>query len=223
MNQRSVAFLYIALFLNLSACAPGSNADQVSLTASASSGLPIIGSWSPESYVGYSYTAMNERENAILEVERLRSEDWQIESNIDSSGNGYLKTKISCKPNSEALEKKVAGIPSPRSLGLFPDAGKLRICDSGKPIEHHQNHTVLAISRTAVPRNLGVDGKPQSLLESCSRLRGHRFIRHHTAFNARLGSTGCIGFADSAATRLSMLLVPMGEIHAVRIDFKRIR
>jgi hypothetical protein len=221
LSQRFL--LCAALALNCFACAPRKSTDAESSAASVASGLPIVGTWVPDSYVGYFYTPSNERKKVMLEREQLRPEDWQIESDIDSTGNGYIKTKVDCKPNIDGSAKEMSGIPAPRSLGLFPDSLKLRTCDNGKKVEFHQSHTVLSVARNSVPRNMGVDGKAQSLLESCSQLRGYRFIKNHTAFNSMIGSTGCIGFADSSASRLSLLLVPMGEIHAVRIDFKRVR
>jgi hypothetical protein len=43
------------------------------------------------------------------------------------------------------------------------------------------------------------------------------------AVNPRIGASGCIGFSDAEANKLSLLLVPRAEVHAIRVDFKRIR
>jgi hypothetical protein len=205
------------------ACAPIKKTGTDSSVSSTNRNLPVVGSWIAESYDGYFAERNGEIKSVHLVTEHLRVNDWQLESQLDSNGNGYLKTKIDCKLAAGRRVETSSGIPVPRSFKVFPDALQLRTCDNGQPVEHHQTHTVIAAQKKSVPRNLGIHGVERSLSDLCSELRGSRFIRQETGFLRNSGSTGCVGFADAAAQKLSMIVVPDGEIYALRIAFRRIK
>jgi len=212
----------VLLGLNILACAPKRAQNSESSAESVRAGLPIVGTWVAELYQGYFYHAPSERKTVRLEGSELRPELWQLESNLDASGQGYLKTMIECKSSAAKAETAVSVIPAPRGIFLFPSGVDIRNCDLGKQVETHERLNIYSIGEAALPRNLGLDGKVDSLVKTCSKLRGHRYI-NQTALNPRLGASGCIGFADAEANKLSLLLVPRGEVHAVRVDFRRVR
>ncbi|MEN9808509.1 MAG: hypothetical protein RLZZ488_76 [Pseudomonadota bacterium] len=212
----------VLLGLNVLACAPKRTQLSDSSAESLRAGLPIVGTWVAELYQGYFYDAPSERKTVRLEGRELRPELWQMESNLDASGQGYLKTMIECKSGPAKAETAVSVIPAPRGVLLFPSALDMRNCDLGKQVETHERINIYSIRETNLPRNLGLDGKIDSLVKNCSKLRGHRYI-NSMAVNPRIGASGCIGFSDAEANKLSLLLVPRAEVHAIRVDFKRIR
>ncbi len=215
----SVIIIVISTF----SCAPKSSEDSDNVGASTQAGLAIVGTWVADTYVGYYENTMNERQTVSLDSSSLRINDWQMETNLDPQGNGILKTKIHCKPSGRIQGRAVTGIPAPRSLSLFPDALKLRLCDNGQPVDHHQNHVLTAIDDKNIPKHIGTDGRANSILDTCRTLRGLRFIQQTTHQLWRAGSVGCIGFSDSKATQLALLLLPVGQINTVRINLKRIK
>lgn len=212
----------VLLALNILSCAPKRAQQGDSSVESSRAGLPIVGTWVAELYQGYYYDAPNERTTVRLEGKQLRPELWQLESNVDASGQGYLKTMLECKSGAAKAEAAASGIPAPRGVFLFPSVVDMRNCDLGKQVQAHERLNIFAIREANLPRNLGLDGKIDSLVNTCSKLRGHRFI-NQTALNPRSGASGCIGFADAEANKLSLLLVPRGEVHAIRVDFRRVR
>lgn len=214
--------VFVLLALNILSCAPKRAQQGDSSVESTRAGLPIVGTWVAELYQGYYYDAPNERTTVRLEGKQLRPELWQLESNVDESGQGYLKTMLECKSGAAKAENVGSGIPAPRGIFLFPSGVDIRNCDMGKQVETHERLNFYSMREAALPRNLGLDGKLDSLVKNCSKLRGHRYI-NYSGLNPRLGASGCIGFADAEANKLSLLLVPRGEVHAIRVDFRRVR
>lgn len=212
-----------AFILFVASSAPKKVNSAESDVLSASKGLPIIGTWSPVSYDGYYYTQDRSRQRVSLSAERLRPDDWTLESKIDSNGNGYIKTKIDCRAEKKTALNKPPGIPSPRSLGLFPNSLHLRSCDIGKSVKEDRDYIIISIAPGNIPRSARLQQNDKSLLESCSLLRGLRFIQHTSSHGRYLGFKGCIGFTDSKANQIALMLIPLHEIHPVRIDFKRIK
>ncbi|NBX18764.1 MAG: hypothetical protein EBR09_15530 [Proteobacteria bacterium] len=222
--MRTVSAAISALCFCLgAACAPVKNNSTDSVTSSAEHGIPIVGSWIAESYNGYSYEIGGERKPVFAGVDQLRVSDWQLETRIDSKGTGYLKTKIDCEKPVRSGTGFSSGIPVPRSFTVFPDALQLRTCDKGQPVRHHQTHTLQALQQRSIPRNLGIHGVEKPVSELCSELRGSRYVRQETSFLRNAGSTGCIGFTDAGAQKMAMIVVPDGELYALRINFKRIK
>ena len=212
----------IAILVFSAACAHKRQPEVENSTQSLSSGLPIVGTWVADSYQGYFFDAMNTRRKVSLSKDQMRTDDWLIETKLDAFGNGVVKTLFECAPTANQNPKEANGIPSPRSFNMFPNALHFKQCDNGQKVNFHQSHMITAVEERVVPRNLGLDGNVNSLLNECSSLRGLRFITQKLDMQFRSGSTGCIGFADASANQLTMLLVPMGEIHAVRLDFRRV-
>lgn len=227
MLKRFAAIAFFGIAVPNLSCAPRKIASTDSFVASTSKGLPIIGTWVVESYDGYFYKSQNALIKVKLARDELRPTDWQLVSKIDSDGNGYLTTKIDCKPNASRPKSEHSGIRVPPGFDLFPNPLKLRSCDGGNTVVSQDTRITMGIRRSAIPANLGLDGNKNSLLKECDSLRGCRYIQTQTSYNylklAVAGSMGCIGFSDAGATKLSLLVVPVNEVRAIKVDFSRIR
>lgn len=225
MSRNLVAVSIIGLSAMHLSCAPIKGSSGESSTASTSKALPIVGTWIAESYNGYFYDPQKKRVNEKLDRENLRTSDWKMISKIDSDGTGYITTRIECLAKPSKASPQMSGIRVPAGFDLFPDALKLKSCDAGKEVRSEETRIVMGIRRNSLPANLGLDGKKDSLLRECDKLRGLRFIQTQTSYNylklAVAGSMGCIGFADSLATKLTLLVVPLNEVHAIKVDFSR--
>lgn len=68
-----------------------------------------------------------------------------------------------------------------------------------------------------VAKNLGVFGEAENINaveNECRRLRGARFVSVAKA-------SACVGFTDASANNIRFLIVPAGEIYALRVNMKR--
>jgi hypothetical protein len=66
-------------------------------------------------------------------------------------------------------------------------------------------------------KNLGVFGEQtsgQAVENECRKLRGARFINVG-------GSSACVGYTDGSASKLKFLIIPNGEIYAIRVNMTR--
>jgi hypothetical protein len=212
------------LFMLSWSCAPKRDSLNTIQSSPQGSPLPIVGTWTAASYKGFTYSASNERKDIELSDSELRPADWQIESKIDPNGNGFLKTILDCKADTSASRVKQSGIPAPRGIILFPNALGFRECDNGRTVEEHQQIVLTSIRENSLPRNLGLDGRGSSITTECKKLRGLRYIQHLSPFHSRrVGFSGCIGFADADAKKLSLFIIPVGEVRAIHVSLARVK
>jgi hypothetical protein len=203
-------------------CAPGNPTDLSADFQAANAILPIVGTWVAESYNGYSVNGFGDKKFVKLDSNGLRNDDWKIETQIDSNGGGTFKTIVSCGKDGGEKKSKPAGIPVPWGLNIFPNAIDFRSCDSGKGVNSSQSIVFYPTSENSIGHNLGIKNNPKPLKVQCNELRGKRYVSRKT--NAvKGGAEGCVGFTNSGASKLALILLPTGEVHALRIDFKRIR
>lgn len=221
MSQQPVLFVFFALILGFG-CAPKKTFDSSTVVQSAGAPLPVVGTWIAESYDGFSYNALGEKSFFKLDAVGLRNEDWQVETQIDQSGRGVFKTILTCEKTALAKAVKPSKIPVAWSPDIFPSVLQFRNCDSGKEVSENGSQVFLPASENSVGKNLGIKNNPKSLKAQCDELRGKRYVSQATP-SGRRGADGCLGFSDAAANKLALILLPRGEIHGLRIDFKRIK
>ncbi|NBW81963.1 hypothetical protein EBR21_09435 [bacterium] len=221
MLQRPVFCLLLAGIFGFG-CAPRKPADAAADVQSANAPLPIVGTWIAESYDGYSSNGLGDKTFVKLDSTGLRNDDWKIETQLDANGGGIFKTILSCGKEGGEKKPKPAGIPVPWSLNIFPNAMDFRSCDSGKTVNSSQSLVFYPASENAVGSNLGVKDNPTPVKVQCNELRGKRYVSRLIAAGQG-GADGCVGFTDPGANKLALILLPRGEVHALRIDFKRIK
>lgn len=223
--------IFASIFV-LAACHPVGSKSASETLATTSAPLPIIGTWKATDVWGSVEENGGERKAVRANAKDLQSGLWRVKLEIDSQGIGLIQGLVNCRgpvnvnstPNriqSTSVMNAIFGLLSlpnlvKRTIDGFdcaksPDgaiSSMLSVVPSGNLFG--QRHTSLA-------KNLGVFGEGKSLHAAdneCRKLRGVRFV------NVK-DSSACVGFTDAKANNIRFLILPPGEIYAVRVNLTR--
>lgn len=228
--------LVSTLFATTACYSPRANStgnDSDVQSAQRSGALPITGTWRATHFYGFTRDDSGSIVPLRATQAELNKESWRLQFKIDSAGDGYLSGKAFCrlKPTKiNALRDDLTGsrvlltangiVGGIHLLATTIEMGRCMASESGF------TETIVPVNRASnflgqpdprLDKNLGFAGEGISTSaaeKECRTLRGVRFI---TVNN----SAGCIGFRDSLANKIRFIVVPAGEVHAVRVDFER--
>ncbi|MBM3382743.1 MAG: hypothetical protein FJY29_09920 [Betaproteobacteria bacterium] len=203
------------------------------LAAQQRASLPVTGTWRATHL--YGFTRNDEGKTVPLRAAKseLNKESWRLQFNIDSEGDGYLSGKMFCRLKAtkiSALGDNLSGsrflltangiVGGIHLLATAIEMGRCTASESGftetlVPVNRALNF--LGQPDPRLDKNLGFAGEGISTTaaeKECRTLRGVRFITINN-------SAGCVGFRDALANKIRFIVVPAGEVHAVRVDFER--
>ncbi|MEN9809167.1 MAG: hypothetical protein RLZZ488_734 [Pseudomonadota bacterium] len=193
--------------------------------------LQITGTWQATEV--WSLREENGQRKAVhTQANALKDALWRVKIEIDSDGRGFMNGLVKCVGPATAMSgpKKIHSLQIMNALlGLLSlpkliDQTKNEI-DCAKAADGNIA-SVLGVSpsvnfigqkHNTLPKNLGVFGETQSLYSAdkeCNGMRGVRFVNVQQA-------SACVGFTDASANKIRFLIIPVGEIYAVRVNLKR--
>lgn len=193
--------------------------------------LQIIGTWQATE-VWSSLEENGQRKAVHTKSDALKDALWRVKIEMDADGLGFMKGLVKCTGPATAMSgpKKIHSLQIINALFGLLSLPKL--------IEQTTNEincakaadgnitSVLGVSpsfnffgqrHTTLPKNLGIFGETQNLHSAdkeCNSLRGVRFVNVQQA-------SACVGFTDATANKIRFLIIPVGEIYAVRVNLKR--
>lgn len=186
-----------------------------------SSDLVIFGAWLPASYFGYRYTLSGTREVVRIKDARLAESGWRLLADIRSDGRGLVRSFLICQKEI-TNSSRYFGAHSSLTFSPFPANIRAVKCPNARAIEFEQEYRLLPLTKDKVPARRMQEIAKKSIHESCSSLRGSRYIFiHGPQQNRNRGAYGCIGFSDKTANQLTLLVIPHREAYAVRYEFIR--
>ncbi|MEY3901448.1 MAG: hypothetical protein RL189_754 [Pseudomonadota bacterium] len=193
--------------------------------------LHIIGTWQATE-VWSSNEENGQRKAVHTQADSLKDALWRVKIEIDADGRGFMKGLVKCTGPVTAMSgpKKIHSLQVINALFGLLSLPKLleqtkNEIDCANATDRNIT-SVLGVSpsvnffgqrHTTLPKNLGVFGETQSLHSAdkeCISMRGVRFVNVQQA-------SACVGFSDSSANKIRFLIIPVGEIYAVRVNLKR--
>lgn len=222
-------FLLLAL---IAACHPRElDSDAQSGLQKAQKPMHISGTWQATE-VWSSREENGQRKAMFKKSEDLKDALWRVKIDIDADGRGFMKGVVKCTGPATAKS-------DPKKIHSFQIINAIvGLLSLPKLIEQTKNDidcanavdgnisSVLGVTpsfnflgqrQTTLPKNLGVFGEAPSLHftdKECNSMRGVRFIVVQQA-------SACVGFTDATANKIRFLIIPVGEIHAVRVNLTR--
>lgn len=209
------------------------SADAEPLAVGQKEALPITGSWVTTQLWGFKKDSFGNLVRLNVTKAKLDKNSWKVEFDLNSEGNGVILGRVLCSKVGNKIEGIDSNLSGSRVLmtangivggihliASFVEIGRCMVSDDGFI------DTVVPVSRASyffgqpharIDRNLGFVGEATSSTAAdneCRRLRGVRYINMNR-------STSCIGFRDAKANQIRFIGVPLGAVHAIRVDFER--
>lgn len=219
----------------VAACHPTSSNSDANVESSSSSNskpLPISGVWQATDV-----WASKQESDGTLKPVRASSEDlknglWRVQIDLNSEGSGFMQGLVKCKGPADATSTPSRVKPYQalnamfglmnlvnlirRTMDEFECANSPNaVLSSLVPVSPSRNF--FGQPMDSVAKNLGVVGEEKSLYavdNECRKLRGMRLVNVQNA-------SACVGFTDATANKIRFLIIPVGEIHAIRVNMKR--
>jgi hypothetical protein len=221
-------------FLAVTGCyQPAAGVDSgIQSNSSRKSPLPIKGTFKATEVWASSEDNFGVRTAAHAKAADLNSPLWRVRMDIDSEGLGVMEGLSKCA-NRPAARATPSRIQPHQILNLmFGALGLANIIRQTKdelecvqsadgvmsnilPVGPSRNFIGQPLD--TLPKNLGVFGEKKDLHaadKECRNLRGVRFINVQQ-------SAACVGFSDASANRIRFLILPVSEIHVVRVNLVR--
>lgn len=193
--------------------------------------LPIQGTWQATE-VWSSSEESGQRKSVYANLDDLKDGLWRVKIEIDADGHGLIKGLVRCTgpaapmsiPRKIHSHQAINAVFGLLNLPKLMEQSKNGI-DCVKSADGNLSR-VLAVypsvnffgqKHNNLAKNLGVFGEsqsPQSADKECHSLRGVRFINVQQA-------SACVGFTDSSANKIRFVIIPTGEIYAVRVNMTR--
>jgi len=232
MNSLS-ALLSFAL-LSALACQPLTKSldSDVTSTSGRAKPLPIEGTFKATEVWASTEESPGVRKAVHAASDELENGLWRVKLSINSEGTGLIQGLVKCQVPGPATR-------TPQRLQSFQVMNALfgLLSLPHLIIQTHndmqcaskaegaiQSHLIVNPSRnffgqaqTSMPKNLGLVGEVKSLHavdNECAKLRGVRFVTIRD-------SSACVGFTDSTANKIRFLILPPGEIYAIRVNMVR--
>lgn len=226
-------FIHFSLMtLALVACIPKKSQTESDVLASSSAqALPIVGTFQATELFTF-YEEAGQRKAVHAKEEELKKGLWRVRIDLDSQGNGLIQGLLKCRgpvgtnsrPATIRDEQPLNALFGLLGLTFLINRTVQEVSCAGSPEGAVASLLPVARTRTffgtdveGVAKNLGVFGEGKSMKavdDECRRLRGHRFVTIKD-------STACVGYTDASAKNIRFLIVPTGEIYAVRVNMKR--
>lgn len=231
--MRMLAYIFTSLLFLLGACQPKIESSDLQIASVAQNRpLAISGTWQATEIWAFRTNQLGERTASHEKSDKLKNDFWRTVININSDGEGSLQGIAHCQgpgpanslPNSirsnQAFNALTGLLSLPDILNSTNDSincakSSGRGLATAIPVNHSRDFFGRKLS--SLPKNLGVFGEKKSVTAAdseCRTLRGVRFINVKDA-------AACVGFTDGSANQLRFLIVPPGEIFAMRVDMQR--
>ncbi len=192
--------------------------------------LPITGDWALARLK--TYTGEDNNLRAVTRTFPAGSAEYIGRFDLDPSGKGTISGSRNCRPG----EAGVSGMPVQLTntpnlldragsfiyvLNLISNLVNDARCVNSRSVKDSMlvfaHHDWLGRPSAGLYKNLGVFGEGgKSADAECRGLRGYRIVEFPVN-----KTIACVGYADGAATKLRMLIQPIGEIYVSRADFVR--
>jgi hypothetical protein len=194
--------------------------------------LPISGIWKATEVWGSQTNDAGERVPLHAKSDKLNSDTWRVLMDIDPKGGGLIRGLVACRGPGEATTTPSRVRPQTELNALFGALNLISLILRTKTEVECAASSAGAIGRIIpvtpainffgqpeprVSKNLGVFGEAanvNAVENECRSLRGVRFVSIDRA-------SACVGFSDSSANNIRFLIIPAGEIYAVRVNMKR--
>ncbi|NBW80446.1 hypothetical protein EBR21_01710 [bacterium] len=238
LGEVSVKFLKVnvlVFFLAIVACHPlkmiSADSD-VQAVGGGQTPLPISGFWKATEAWGSQINDSGERIPLHVTANKLNAGSWRVMIDIDSQGSGLIRGLVACRGPGEATSTPNRVRPQTEVNALYGVISMVSLILKTKTeIECASSPSgaisgIVAVTPSTnffgqpdpnVSKNLGVFGEASNVNaveNECRRLRGVRFVSIDRA-------AACVGFADPSANNIRFLIIPAGEIFAVRVNMKR--
>lgn len=194
--------------------------------------LPIEGTFKATEVWASTEESPGVRKAVHAASDELENGLWRVKLSINPEGTGLIQGLVKCQVlgpatrtpprlNSFQVMNALFGLLSlPNLIRQSSDDVKCATSADGaiqSLLVVSPSRNFLGQDQTSMPKNLGLVGESRSLYavdNECAKLRGVRFV------NIR-DSSACIGFTDSKANRIRFLILPPGEIYAIRVNMVR--
>lgn len=229
--MKAIFTIFALTSLSLFSCFHKVNADETSQRQGASSKRAITGQWRT-SEVWSSYDSGDSRKAIFRREDQLKDGFWNVKTDIDANGNGYIEGVQSCQGPGVATSgpARISDFRALNVLGgifgllsLLKDAKEMAECVKSPTggisslVLVHGQKNFLNQDMNSVSKNLGVFGEKvdtHAVDNECKQLKGVRFV---TIANA----SACVGFSDATNNKIRFLIVQPGEIYAIRVNMRR--
>ena len=227
--------LALAVFVAVGSCKLSSkeNGHTSEALAVVDSRLPVRGTFGLVSFDSWNEKAGGGRVSVSQKFDP-RSESNRSTFDLDASGDGTISGMGSCNLQSPSGMKRSSALVGSASwdgmrgavgaVYLLAALAEMMECVTHQPgtltkksISVRTEHDLMGREVRTLSKNLGfVGGKGQDATSECKTMLGTRHVIIHEKASA------CIGFEDSTAEKLKIIMVKHGEIYANRVKLIRL-
>jgi hypothetical protein len=218
--------------LFLAACHPVSKDAESETLATRAEPLPIIGTWKATDVWGSFEESAGERKAVRASAKDLQNGLWRVKLEIDSQGIGLMQGLVQCTgpTNVTSTPNRIQQASVMNAIfGLLSLPNLVKRTIDGVDCAKSPNGAISSMlsvvpsgnmfgqRHTSLPKNLGVFGEGKSISAAdneCRKMRGVRFV-------SVKDSSACVGFTDAKANNIRFLILPPGEIYAMRVNLTR--